>query len=438
MFHVKHATHDLRPPRSHGPPPAIPSDRPPPPTKALSLARRLMPRYSRIVPLADELDRQLTDLSTRGRLRETRSFSGPDRAHPKDQSGSQLLSFCSNDYLGLSHHPALALSAARAATEMGFGSCASRLLAGQSEAHTDLEAGLASFLGQPTALLFPTGYQTNLGVITALAGPDDLIASDAANHASIIDGCRLSRARVAIYPHANVAAAHQALTTSGGFRRRILVTESVFSMDGDRAPLAALASLVATQGAVLIVDEAHALGVVGAEGRGLSAETGVSPDVLVGTLGKAFASFGGFAAGSPALRSVLVNSSRSFIYSTSLPPSVAAAAQAGLNLASSPDGRERREHAHFLARRLRAGLARSGIQAPGEDLIIPIIIGSDRRALGVASKLLSRGFLIPAIRPPTVAEGTSRLRVTISATHTSSDVDRLVTCLAEVLASLPA
>jgi 8-amino-7-oxononanoate synthase len=321
---------------------------------------------------------------------------------------------------------------AAAATE-GFGAGAARLVSGDLPAHRALERDLAAFTGRPAALLFPTGYQTNLGVIAALAGPGDVIASDAANHASIIDGCRLSRASVSVFPHADAAAARAALAAGPTARRRFLVTESLFSMDGDSAPLASLAQVAADTDAVLVVDEAHALGALGPDGRGLAAEAGVTPDVLVGTLGKAFGSSGGFAAGDPALRAFLVNRARTFVFTTALPPPVAAAASAALALAAGPEGAARRARLAENIDRLGARLLAAGLlQRPPRSPIVPVVLGADARALAVSAALRSRGFFVPAIRPPTVPEGTARLRVTLSAAHAAADVDALADALMEV------
>ncbi len=317
----------------------------------------------------------------------------------------------------------------------GVGASASRLVTGDLPAHRRLEMELASFLGRANALLFPTGYQTNVGVVTALAGPADLIVSDALNHASLIDGCRLSRARVAVYPHGDARAARRLLRAGAGrFRRRLLVTESLFSMDGDLAPLAALAEAAADTDAIFIVDEAHAVGVLGPGGRGVCASSGVVPDVLVGTLGKAFGAAGGFAAGPASLREVLVNRARTFIYTTALPPPIAAAASAGLQLMQGPEGGVRRRalDAHRVA--LAEGLHRLGLQSgapPGP--IVPVVLGSEARALAASATLRRLGLFVPAIRPPTVPPGTARLRVTLSAAHTADDVLRLTAGLAEAL-----
>ncbi|MES1204300.1 MAG: 8-amino-7-oxononanoate synthase [Pseudomonadota bacterium] len=383
--------------------------------------------------LDDQFQRQLAELARTHRLRTTRPFAGADRVHPVDDAGRPLLSFCTNDYLGLAGHPVVVEASAAYAAHAGLGAAASRLVAGESPAHRALEADLARFLHLPAALLFPTGYQTNIGVITALAAAGDLIASDAANHASIIDGCRLSRARVVIYPHADADAARRALATDGPFRRRLLVTESVFSMDGDRAPLADLARAASEQHGILIVDEAHAIGVAGPQGRGLAAAVGVIPDVTVGTLGKSLGSLGGFAAGSDLLREVLVNTARSFVFTTASPPALCASASAALAICRGPDGEARRRHAATLAQAVRAGLERLGFTSPGVDLIVPVVLGDDAAALSLSARLQTHGILVPAIRPPTVPEGTSRLRITLSAAHTHHDITRLLAALAATL-----
>jgi 8-amino-7-oxononanoate synthase len=346
-----------------------------------------------------------------------------------------LLAFASNDYLGLATHPALVAASTTAARDAGSGAGSARLVTGDLPAHRQLEATIADFLETPAALLFSTGYQANLGVVTALAGKNDLIVSDAANHASLIDGCRLSRATVCIYPHADAAAAHAALTTPGPYRRRFLLTESLFSMDGDAAPLSLLATAATAAGATLIVDESHALGVLGPGGRGLCADAGITPDVLIGTLGKAFGSFGGFVAGARVLRDFLINRARTFIFTTALPPAVAAAATAGVILAAGPEGSERRQRliAHVTA--LAESLAAAGLIAKlPAGAILPVVVGTDTSALTAAAALADHGFFVPAIRPPTVPEGAARLRITLSADHTADEVSSLATVLCQVLA----
>ena len=377
----------------------------------------------------EDLDKELETLNRQNRLRVTHAYDGQGRSQLVDGNQRELISFCSNDYLGLAGHPALAAALAKTASQHGVGSGASRLVSGESPIHLALEARLAAFVGAPAALLYPTGYLANLGVLTALARPEDLIVSDAANHASIIDGCRLSRAHVTVYAHLDADAARSALAAPGPYRRRLLVTESVFSMDGDRAPLPALAESARSTGAILMVDEAHALGVSGPQGRGVCAAVGVKPDVLIGTLGKAFGTHGGFAAGSPSLRHYLINRARPFIYSTASPPPLAAATLTAVDLIAGHEGETLRAKAHSVAAYLRTTLAAAGVQIPGEDLILPYVLGEDVAALELAGRLRRQGFLVPAIRPPTVAPGTARLRITATAAHTDGDAHALAAAL---------
>jgi len=379
------------------------------------------------------LEAELDALAAIDRRRACPEAAGSSRVHP-DIAGKPMLSFCSNDYLGLASHPALAAAAAATAAHDGFGASASRLVVGDLPAHRALEAALSSFLDRPAALVFPSGYQTNLGVVTALAGSDDLIVSDALNHASLVDGCRLSRARVAVYPHGDALAAHRLLAAGGPFRRRLLVTESLFSMDGDTAPLAQLADAAAATDSILVVDEAHAFGVLGPGGRGLCAAAGVAPEVLIGTLGKAVGAAGGFVAGPGPLRDLLVNRARAFIFATALPPPVAAAATAAIGLISGPQGERLRALLADRGQALGAALVGRGliVRAPSGP-ILPLLLGSEARALSAASALRARGFFVPAIRPPTVPPGSSRLRITLSAAHEPDDVARFAAALAEIL-----
>jgi 8-amino-7-oxononanoate synthase len=381
------------------------------------------------------LEAELAELAALDRRRACPEVEGLSRT-AVTVSGERRLSFCSNDYLGLAEHPALATAAAAAAQRDGFGASASRLVSGDLPAHRLLEQALARFLGREAALLFPSGYQTNIGVLTALAGPDDVIVSDGLNHASIIDGCRLTRARIAVYPHGDGHAAARLLEQARTARRRLLVTESLFSMNGDAAPLARLTEAAHTHDAILIVDEAHALGVLGPRGRGLCAAAGVVPDVLIGTLGKALAAAGGFAAGSRGLRELLVNRARSFIFTTALPPPVAAAALAALDIVDSSEGDRRRAllraHADRLSPQLAAlrpkTLASPPDPAPGSP-IQPFVVGTDGAALALSTALAHQHIFVPAIRPPTVPPGSARLRITLSAAHASADLDRLVLAL---------
>jgi 8-amino-7-oxononanoate synthase len=392
-------------------------------------------------PLTTHLRAELDDLAARDRRRSCPPLSGSTRSQAH-LAGHALLNFASNDYLGLASHPAVLQAAHLALDQHGTGAGASRLVSGDLPPHRLLEADLADFLHRPAALVFPSGYQTNLGVLTTLAGPDDLIVSDAANHASLIDGCRLSRATVRVYPHLDVAAATAALATAGSFRRRWLVTESLFSMDGDLAPIADLADAARRAGAGLIVDEAHAIGVLGPSGRGWCAAQGVDPDVLIGTLGKSLGAAGGFATGAPELRDILVNRARTFLFTTALPPATAAAARAALAVACSPEGDHRRAQLTANLVQLDAGLpprARPSLapfRRPNDPLtpIVPIILGPDRAAVEAGRHLRDLGLFVQPIRPPTVPENTARLRITMSSDHTSSTVTSLTSALAAISA----
>jgi 8-amino-7-oxononanoate synthase len=412
---------------------------PPPGIRRLGSGRRIQGDAIRAIGSAvvrdfdAVLQSELDALSRADRLRACPEVFGASRQRLVLGSSAtvrELVSFCSNDTLGLASHGALAEAAAAAAKRDGFGAGAARLVSGDLPSHRTLEAALARFLGRQAALLFPTGYQANLGTLAALAGPEDLVASDAANHASLIDGCRLSRANVAVYPHADAAGARAAVTRAGTFRRRFLVTESLFSMDGDAAPLAALAELAAATDAILVVDEAHALGALGPGGRGLCAAAGIAPDVLIGTLGKAFGAAGGFVTGATALRSLLVNRARTFVFTTALPPPVAAAATAAVALVSGPEGQVRRRRLEANLAQLHDALAGRLPRTPGP--IVPFVVGSDAAALAASAQLRERGLFVPAIRPPTVPEGTARLRVTLSSEHTPAEIDRLCTALREL------
>jgi 8-amino-7-oxononanoate synthase len=375
---------------------------------------------------------ELTELDRQQARRACPNLAGRSRVHVAVDS-RPALSFASNDYLDLAGDPRVAAAAAEAAHRDGYGSSAARLVSGDLPAHRDLEARLAEFFGRPAALVFPSGYQTNLGVLTALAGPDDLIVSDALNHASLIDGCRLSRARVAVYPHGDVAAAAAALAGGPPSRRRLLVTESLFSMDGDAAPLTALARAAQEADAILVVDEAHAVGVHGPAGRGLCAAASIAPDVLIGTLGKALGAAGGFVVGSAALRDYLVNRARTFIFTTALPSPVAAAAARALAIAAGPEGDQRRSRLDELGRAMSPLAGRSaGGQRPSGP-IFPFLLGDNDRALAVSTELRRRSIFVPAIRPPTVPPGTARLRITLSAAHQPADLLRLMETLAELV-----
>ena len=331
--------------------------------------------------------------------------------------GRRALLLCSNNYLGLANHPALAEAAARAAHEHGVGAGASRLISGSLPLHAELEARLAALKGTEAALLFPSGYHANIGAITTLVGRDDAVFSDALNHASIIDGCRLSGATVHVYPHRDTTALATALTASRA-RRRLIVTDSIFSMDGDHAPLAEICALAEAHGAMVMVDEAHATGVFGASGAGLVEALGLHGRVTVqmGTLGKALGCAGAFIAAGREIVDLLVNRARSFIYTTALAPPIVAAAGAALDLVAREP--ERRAYLLTQSAELRRRLAALGLDVPpGDGPILPVIVGDSDAAMRWSSALLERGVFVTAIRPPTVPRGTARLRVTLMATH---------------------
>lgn len=337
--------------------------------------------------------------------------------------GKRYLLFCSNNYLGLATHPEVVAAAQAALDRYGASAVSSRLISGHMAAHADLEETIARWKRVEAALVFSTGYQANVGVLTALLGPDDVVLSDALNHASIIDGCRLSRARIAVYRHNDLDHLSERLAETAGARRRLVVTESIFSMDGDRAPLAEIADLCERFGAWLMVDEAHAAGVFGPRGAGLAEDCGVTERVAVhvGTLGKALGSFGAYVAGSRKLIDLLVNRARPFIFTTGLPPASAAAARAAIEVVECEP--ERARGLLERAARLATDLRRAGLTVPHVDSqILPVLVGEAERAVAVGARLLEEGVYVAAIRPPTVPPGTSRLRVSLMATHTDTDI----------------
>lgn len=346
--------------------------------------------------------------------------------------GRRYANFSSNDYLGLAGG-ALSDAVRRAIPEAGWGSGASPLVTGRGALHARLEAELASFKGTEAALLFSTGYAANVGAVTALAGKDDVIYSDAKNHASLIDGCRLSGAKVVVYPHCDAAELESLLQGGRGFRRRLIATDSLFSMDGDLAPLAALSELAERYGAMLLVDEAHATGVLGPGGRGacelLGVEDGVH--VRVGTLSKSLGSLGGFVAGRRLLIDWLSNRARSYVFSTAPPEAMAAAALEALRIVREEPHRRRAllEHAAWLRERLRADGWNVGA---GDSQIIPVIIGAPQPTMRFAAALRELGFLVPGIRPPSVPEGESLLRISLSYAHSRRRVESLASALRDL------
>jgi 8-amino-7-oxononanoate synthase len=361
--------------------------------------------------LAAELD----ELKRRGLFRDPEPGPAPETT------------FASNDYLGLAGRP-VGPSAA--------GAGASRLIAGEHEVHRRTEKAFAHWLGTEDALLFTSGYAANVGAVSALAGPDDVIVSDALNHASLIDGARLSRARVVIVPHGQVEAVREALANEGASRRRWVLVESYYSMDADGPDLGELRSVCDAADAALFVDEAHALGVLGPGGRGRCAEAGIRPDVLVGTLGKAFGGQGAFVAGSPDLRAWLWNRARSFVFSTGLAPVSTAAALEALDVVEADPDRGAR--VLELAGRFRTALGApvDGTTVLGFGQIVPIVVGTEDRAVRLSELLAEAGYAIAPIRPPTVPDGASRIRITITAAHTRADVDGLASAVAAALRRL--
>ncbi|MBA8882660.1 8-amino-7-oxononanoate synthase [Dokdonella fugitiva] len=353
--------------------------------------------------------------------------------------GRRLLDFASNDYLGLAQHPALRETLARAAARWGVGAGAAHLLGGHRDEHAELEAALARWTGRERALLFSTGYMANLGVVAALLGAGDLCVQDKLDHASLIDAARLAGCTFKRYVHGDVASAARQLDTEPD-AAALLATDGVFSMDGDIAPLRELARLARERQATLMVDDAHGLGVLGADGAGSVAEAGLSQDdvpVLMGTLGKALGVAGAFVAGSAALVDGLVQSARTFVYTTALPPALAAATRVAIDIARHEGWR--RDHLRRLVTHFRTGAhARRIALLESRTPIQPVRVGDSAAALALSRQLAEAGFFVPAIRPPTVPKGEARLRVALSVRHAEGDVERLLDALASAGASLPA
>lgn len=349
--------------------------------------------------------------------------------------GRELLSFSSNDYLGLSGNRTIVAVATAALARWGAGAGASRLVTGNTAEHAHAEQALARLVGAPSARLFVSGYAANAGVLPVLASaPEDELFSDELNHASLIDGCRLARARVRRFPHGDAGALEELLRRSSA-RRKVVVTESVFSMDGDRAPLAALREVCTRYGAVFVVDEAHSAGVFGAGGGGVLQELGVGADVTIVTGGKALGAAGGAVCGPAVLSDVLWNRARTLVFSTGCPPSTAAALSAAVELVMSADGAERRSVLWRRVRQLTSGLEGLGIGVSGGSPIIPLVVGDDGETMRWSAALRQRGLFVQGIRPPTVPVGTARLRLVVTAAHTEEQVARLVEALAGCLAS---
>lgn len=343
--------------------------------------------------------------------------------------GRDVLLLCSNNYLGLAAHPAVIEGAREATARFGAGSGASRLVSGSMESHVRLEEHLASFKGTSGALLFNSGYAANTGILQGLFGPDDVIFSDELNHASIIDGCRLSRARTVVYPHCSAAGLDELMAREAPRRRGrwLIVTDGVFSMDGDIAPLPELIRLKEKYDALLMVDDAHGTGVLGAGGRGTAEHLGclAGVDLHMGTLGKALGSFGAYLAADRTIVDVLVNRARSLIFSTSLPPSAAAAASAALRIVGSAEGASLRADLERNRQLFTARLQEGGLDLLGSvTQIVPVLTREPAPTMKATQRLLAGGIFLQGIRPPTVAPGRCRLRATVMATHDSAELER--------------
>lgn len=343
-------------------------------------------------------------------------------------NGREVINFSSNNYLGLAGHPDVMQAASRSTLRYGAGSTASRLIAGNSEIHRQLELFIARWKSTEAALVFGSGYQANVGVLSALFAQGDLIVSDALNHASIIDGCRLSRAEVRIYPHRDLNRVED-LVKSGRYRRKLVVTESVFSMDGDQAPLKDLDAICRRWNAILMVDEAHATGVLGIEGRGLASALNVVPEIQMGTLGKAVGASGAYVAGPRALIDLLINKARSLIYTTAPPPAVMGSALAALNIIASNEGNERRLRLQENIALFNKLLNTSPWAGAGSSHIVPVVIGDSEKTMQISARCLSKGVFAHGIRFPTVPDGTARLRFTLMSDHTSEDLQKAVDVL---------
>ena len=376
----------------------------------------------------ERLSAQLEELRRAGLMRSRLTLESAQGPRIRID-GQEHVAFCSNDYLGLAADPRIVAAVVKAVQRYGVGSGASHLVTGHSVAHDRLETALAEFVRMPRALLFSTGYLANIGVVTALAGREDAVFSDALNHASLIDGIRLSHAQVVRFAHCDVNALGRALEQSQA-RSRFVVTEGVFSMDGDIAPLPAILELCERSEAWLLVDDAHGFGVLGAEGRGVLEHFGMaSPRIIyVGTLGKAAGVSGAFVAGAATMVETVLQRARSYIYTTASPPFLAAAVEASLTIIREETWRRRRLSAliDLLKRGLRGSRARL---SPSETPIQPLIIGGNADAVRASQALRERGIIVPAIRPPTVPEGTARLRISLSSAHDEADVEGLVVAL---------
>ena len=376
----------------------------------------------------DELKNEIEKIRAGGMYRELKVItSAPGREIVV--SGKTYVNFSSNNYLGLATHPEVKKAAREAIERYGAGGTSSRLIAGTLEVHKELEEKLASLKRTESSLAFPSGCQTNAGIISSLAGRGDCLILDRLDHASIWDAAKMTGARVFVYPHRDMDGLEKVLKRSAGYKRKLVVTDSVFSMDGDIAPLKDILRLAKRHGAITMIDEAHSTGVLGENGRGLPEHAGVEGevDIVMGTLSKALGSQGGFVCGSKALIEYLVNKSRAFIYTTSLSPASSGAALKAVDIIGSEP--ERRKKLKELSGYLRNGLKDIGIDTAGsETQIIPAVFGSLDKTLEMSEKLLEAGVFAPAIRPPTVPEGECRLRFSLTSEHREDDISKLISC----------
>ena len=407
-------------------------------------------------PFDEELNRRLAALRQQNLLRELRRVDSPPGTRIQI-GGRTLLNFSSNDYLGLANDPILKAAASQAVEKFGAGSGASRLICGSLAPHHELEESLANFKGAEAALSFSTGYATAIGTICALLGKDDVIVLDKLVHACIVDAARLSGAKIRVFAHNDLDDLENILRWSSTFRlsgstlkrelqppRILIVTESIFSMDGDAAPLREIVALKEKHGAWLMVDEAHATGLYGKNRRGLAEESGVSEriEIQMGTLGKAVGASGGYICGSRPLIDFLINRARSFIFSTAPVPAAAAAATAGIRFVKSIEGERRRRTLWERVEQCRTGILPVSNSVnigdrrdacPTLSAILPVIIGDETRAIAASATLREQGIFVPAIRYPTVARGAARLRVTVTATHTTEEINLLAATLNEIV-----
>ena len=377
----------------------------------------------------EKISNELKKIKESGLYRELNILEGAQGPHVKIK-GRTYISFCSNNYLGLANHPEVVKAVEDAVGKYGWGAGASRLVSGNTELHQALEDEISKFKKKEAAIVFPTGYMANIGTICSLVSSGDLVICDRLNHASIIDGCRLSGATFRVYPHRDIGKLENILKKSTGYPRKLIVTDTVFSMDGDLAPLPDIVRIAHEYSAMVMVDEAHGTGVFGENGRGVVEHFNLDKkvNIIMGTLSKAVGSLGGFVTGNSDLISYLRNKARTFMYTTALPPAVCAASIAGIKLIQRDHSLRESlwRNVHYVKERLKLlNLNVISLESP----IIPIIIGNAKKAVDVSGFLFESGILIPAIRPPTVPDESSRLRVTIMATHTRADLDKLLDIL---------